>query len=215
MSALYEQVTYPGLTAPAPSVTGATLNSTVAEVSTFTADSPPVATATERDIRPLFLRGSAGILRFSVVVTPLAGASIEAQPQVLFDDDNGDQVGRFSGASRTTTDPVVLSMRVPVPRLASVAYLRVLSTLDTSAGQWTEQVVRLWQEPMPEPFVAPDRDPDFGTASPNGVAPSEPSVGLPDGEASSAARRSPQVRYAQLIDSVRPDLIEKRNAREV
>lgn len=53
-------------------------------------------------------------------------------------------------------------------------------------------------------------DPDgWAEVSPNGVpAPDAPS-GLPDREALSPARRSPQVREAQRIGSRRPDLLPR------
>jgi len=50
-------------------------------------------------------------------------------------------------------------------------------------------------------------DPDgWATISPNGVTPPDPPRGLPDVEALSPARRSPQVRAAQRLGTRRPDL---------
>ncbi len=56
------------------------------------------------------------------------------------------------------------------------------------------------------------RDPAFSEPATGGVpAPIAPD-GLPDAQAQSPARRSPQVRAAQLAGSRRPDLLPRRPA---
>lgn len=52
----------------------------------------------------------------------------------------------------------------------------------------------------------------FTEPSPNGVPAPEPPSGIPDAEALSPARRSPQVREAQRRGSLRPDLLPKQSA---
>lgn len=52
----------------------------------------------------------------------------------------------------------------------------------------------------------------FTEPSPEGVPAPEPPAGLPDAEANSPARRSPQVRAAQRLGSRRPDLLPKQAA---
>ena len=49
----------------------------------------------------------------------------------------------------------------------------------------------------------------FTEPSPDGVPAPEPPAGLPDYEALSPARRSPQVRTAQRLGSRRPDRLPK------
>lgn len=50
-------------------------------------------------------------------------------------------------------------------------------------------------------------DPDgWAEVSPDGVPAPDAPAGLPEAEALSPARRSPQVRYAQRVGSRRPDL---------
>lgn len=49
----------------------------------------------------------------------------------------------------------------------------------------------------------------IGTTSPNGVPIPPAPAGLPDVEADSPARRSPQVRAAQRLSSKRPDLLPR------
>jgi hypothetical protein len=51
----------------------------------------------------------------------------------------------------------------------------------------------------------------IGVVSPNGVSPPEAPSGLSEVEATSPARRSPQVRAAQSIGSRRPDLLPKQS----
>ena len=51
-----------------------------------------------------------------------------------------------------------------------------------------------------------------GTISPDGVPIPAAPAGLPDVEATSPARRSPQVRAAQRLDSRRPDLLPRQPA---
>jgi hypothetical protein len=53
-------------------------------------------------------------------------------------------------------------------------------------------------------------DPDgWADVSTGGVPAPEPPRGLPDAEALSPARRSPQVRAAQRLGSKRPDLLPR------
>lgn len=209
-------MSFPTLTESTPvTVSGATLASTVDGVSTLTAQTPPVAAVTEREARVFFVAGSGGVLYWSVAVAPAGGMSLSAQAQVLFTDDDAAQVGRVVGPVKVGTAAVVLSVRARVPRLAVAATLRVASTAGNAGGSWTEESVRLYQVAAEAPYVPPLRDLEFGVVSPNGVAAPAASAGLPAGEALSPARRSPQVRYAQRIDSIRPDLLGKRNAREV
>lgn len=53
-------------------------------------------------------------------------------------------------------------------------------------------------------------DPDgWADESPNGVPAPDAPMGLTDREADSPARRSPQVRAAQRLGSLRPDLLPR------
>lgn len=52
----------------------------------------------------------------------------------------------------------------------------------------------------------------IGTTSANGVPIPPAPAGLPDVEADSPARRSPQVRAAQRLGSKRPDLLPRQPA---
>jgi len=52
----------------------------------------------------------------------------------------------------------------------------------------------------------------FYDVSPEGVPTPEPPAGLPEVEATSPSRRSPQVRAAQRLSSRRPDLLPKQPA---
>ena len=52
---LWPPADYPNLTAPTPTVTGCTRNSTVSGLSTFTAQTPAVDAVTTRLIRPIFV----------------------------------------------------------------------------------------------------------------------------------------------------------------
>lgn len=212
---LWPPADYPDLTAPTPTVTGCTRNSTVSGLSTFTAQTPAVDAVTTRLIRPIFVKGQGGVLRWSVTVTPLASVDLDVQAQVIFLDDDDAQVGRWTGQEYHIEAAIVLSARLEVPRLATQAQLKVLSLCDTNAGQWTEYDSRLEQIPADDPYTPPGVDATFGDMSPEGVAPPAPPAGLPGFEANSPARRSPQVRWCQVHDSVRPDLTPKKNAREV
>ena len=215
MTDLWPPDSYPEITAPTPTVTGCTRNSTVSGLSTFTAQNPPVAASTSRLIRPIFVKGQGGVLRWSVTVTPLASVDLDVQAQVIFLDDDDAQVDRWTGPQWHIEAAIVLSARLAVPRRATQAQLKVLSLCDTNAGQWTEIDSRLEQIPDDDPYVPPAVDVTFGDVSPEGVAPPAPPAGLPGFEANSPARRSPQVRWCQLHDSIRPDLTPKKNAREV
>lgn len=206
---------YPALTSPTPTVTGATRDSTVDGLSTFTAQNPAVAAVTTRDVRLIFVNGQGGVLRWSLAAAPLSGVDLDVTQQVFFLDDAGAQVRRWTGPTRHIEAGVVVSARLPVPRLATRMQLRVLSLCDTNAGQWTERDAVLEQVPAADPYVPPGRDAAFGEVSPNGVPAPAPPSGLPGFEANSPARRSPQVRWCQEHDSVRPDLVGKRNARGV
>jgi hypothetical protein len=212
---LWPPTDYPVITAPTPTVTGCTRNSTVNGLSTFTAQNPAVAATTTRTVRPIFVNGQGGVLRWSVTVAALAAVTLTVQAQVTFTDDDDAQVGRWTGPQWTGITGIVLSASQPVPRLATQALLKVLSTSDTNSGQWTEIDSRLEQLPDDDPYLPPPVDPEFGLMSPEGVMPPPPPAGLPGGEANSPARRSPQVRWCQAHDSIRPDLTAKRNAREV
>lgn len=206
---------YPTITPAEPTVSGCTLDVFTDGLSEMTANTPAEAAVTTRLIRPLFVKGRAGILRWSVTVTPLGGIELDVQAQILFLDDDDAQVGRWLGPQWHIDAGIVLSARETVPRLATQAQLKVLSTSDTNAGEWTELDSRLDQQPIDLPYTPPVYDPEFGTMSDNGVMPPAPPAGLPGLEANSPARRSPQVRWAQVNDSTRPDLVGKKNAREV
>jgi len=212
---LWPPASYPEITAPTPTVTGCTRNSTVSGLSTFTAENPAVDAVTTRLIRPIFVKGQGGVLRWSVSVVPLSGVELDVQAQVIFLDDDDAQVGRWTGQEWHVDAGIVLSARLAVPRLATQAQLKVLSLCDTNSGQWTEIDSRLEQIPADDPYTPPAVDPEFGVMSPEGVAPPPPPAGLSGFEANSPARRSPQVRWCQTHDSIRPDLIDKKNAREV
>lgn len=56
---------------------------------------------------------------------------------------------------------------------------------------------------------------DFGRTSPEGVPAPPPTADLSPQEATSPARRSPQVRAAQAIGSRRPDLFGRQSSIEV
>lgn len=151
----------------------------------------------------------------SLIPGVTGGSEMDAYVQVQFLDGDGAQVDRWTGPQRAFAESVVLSSRVAVPRRATQAQLKVLTLHDTHSGQWTEIDSRLEQIPAEDPYVPPPVDVSFGDVSPEGVAPPAPPAGLPGFEANSPARRSPQVRWCQLHDSVRPDLTPKKNAREV
>jgi len=211
---LWPPADYPNLTAPTPTVTGCTRNSTVSGLSTFTAQTPAVDAVTTRLIRPIFVKGQGGVLRWSVTVTPLAcrpgragagdlprrrrraGGPLDRPgvPHRSGDRAVGAATGATSGNAGATEGAAVC---------------------DTNAGQWTEYDSRLEQIPADDPYTPPGVDATFGDMSPEGVAPPAPPAGLPGFEANSPARRSPQVRWCQLHDSIRPDLTPKKNAREV
>ena len=179
------------------------------------AQDPAVASTTQREIRPIFVNGQGGVLRWSLGVVPLSGVHVDAQIQVMFVDDDDNQISRWTGQQWHVETSIVMSARLPVPRRATKAWLRVLTLCDTAEGQWAEGEVRMEQIPADPPYVPPAVDPTFGDVSPEGVAAPAPSAGLPGGEANSPARRSPQVRWCQVNDSIRPDLTAKRNARDV
>lgn len=206
---------YPTMTPVEPTVSGCTLDDWTTGLSELTAQTPAVAAVTTRLVRPIFVKGQGGVLRWSVSVAPLGGVELDVQAQVIFLDDDDAQVDRWTGQQWHTAAGMVLSARLPVPRLATQAQLKVLSLCDTNAGQWTETDARLEQIPDDDPYVPPPVDELFGAVSPDGVAPPPPSAGLPGREANSPARRSPQVRWCQTHDSIRPDLVAKKNAREV
>ena len=159
--------------------------------------------------------GGTWALPGSAIQGVTGGASMTAQAQVIFYDDDDAQVDRWTGPQLTIADAAVLLARQPVPRLATTVELKVLSLCDTNAGEWTEEDILLEQVPADDPYVPPAVDPTFGEMSPEGVAPPAPPAGLSGFEANSPARRSPQVRWCQLHDSIRPDLTPKKNAREV
>lgn len=215
MYELWPPDSYPTIDPVQPTVSGATLDAWAAGVSELTAQTPAVAVATTRVVRPIFVKGQGGILRWSVTLAPLGGIGMDVQAQVIFVDDEDTQVGRWSGPQWTVDAGIVLSARLDVPRLATKAQLKVLSTADTSAGEWTETDSRLEQIPAADPYVPPAVDDTFADVSPEGVAPPAPPAGLPGFEANSPARRSPQVRWCQINGSIRPDLVPKKNAREV
>ena len=206
---------YPEMAAVEPTVTGCTLDAWAAGLSELTAEDPAVAATTTREVRPIFVAGQGGVLRWSVTVTPFGGVELDVQTQILFVDDDDGQVGRWTGQQHHIDAGAVLSARLPVPRRATKAWLKVLSLCDPAEGQWIEEDTRLEQIPADPPYVPPAVDPTFGDVSPEGVAAPAPSAGLPGGEANSQARRSPQVRWCQVNDSIRPDLTAKRNARDV
>lgn len=212
---LWPPDSYPAMAFVQPSVTGCTRDSWSAGLTALSAQNPAVSATTTRLVRPIFVKGQGGVLRWSVTVTPLAGVDLDVQAQVLFMDDTDAQVGRWTGPQWHIEAAIVLSARVPVPRLATTIELKVLSLCDTNAGDWTEEDILLEQVPTDDPYTPPARDLTFAAMSPEGVAPPPPPAGLPGMEANSPARRSPQVRWCQLNDSIRPDLVAKKNAREV
>lgn len=215
MITLWPPADYPTMAPVEPAVTGCTLADWTAGLSELTAENPAAAAVTTRTVRPLFVNGQGGVLRWSVQAVPLGGAELDVQAQVIFTDDDGAQVSRWTGQQYHITAGATLSARLDVPRLATGAQLKVLSLCDTNSGQWTESDVRLEQVPADDPWTPQPVDAEFGLLSPDGVAPPAPSAGLPSFEAESPARRSPQVRWCQTHDSIRPDLTPKRNAREV
>jgi hypothetical protein len=206
---------YPEIAPVEPTETGCTLDAWAAGLSELTAEDPAVAATTTREVRPIFVSGQGGILRWSVSITVLGGAECDVQQQVIFVDDDDAQVDRWTGQAWTGQTGIILSARLPVPRRATKAWLKVLSLCDTAEGEWTEEDTRLEQIPADPPYIPPAVDPTFGDVSPEGVAAPAPSAGLPGGEANSPARRSPQVRWCQVNDSIRPDLTAKKNARDV
>ena len=212
---LWPPESYPVIAFSQPSVTGCTRDAWADGLTELSANNPAVAAVTTRLHRPVFVKGQGGLLRWSVTVTPLAGVDLDVQQQVLFFDDPAAQVGRWTGPQWHIEAGIVLSTRLVVPRTATTMELKVLSLCDTNAGDWTEQDILLEQVPSDPPYVPPARDEAFGDASSEGVAPPAPPAGLPGTDANSPARRSPQVRWCQVHDSIRPDLTPKRNAREV
>lgn len=212
---LWPPTSYPALAYVTPGKTGCTRDAWALGLTELTANTPAEQASTFRSIRPLFVKGQGGVLRWNVTVTPLGGAELDVQQRIVWLDDDLAQVGRWTGQLWHIDAAMVLSARQPVPRLATSADLTVLSLCDTDGGEWTELDILQEQIPADDPYVPPPVDPTFGDLSPDGVAPPPPPAGLPGFEANSAARRSPQVRWCQINDSVRPDLVAKRNAREV
>lgn len=212
---LWPPADYPDLTPAEPDVSGCTLDVFTAGVSELSANTPAEAAITTRTVRPLFVKGQGGVLRWSVSVAVLAGAACDVQQQVIWLDDDDAQVGRWTGQAWSGQTGIVLSARLPVPRLATQVQLRVLSLCDTAGGDWTETDSRLDQIPADDPYVPVPRDETFADVSAEGVAAPPPPAGLSGAEATSPARRSPQVRWCQTHDSVRPDLAPKQNARSV
>jgi hypothetical protein len=190
---LWPPADYPNLTAPTPTVTGCTRNSTVSGLSTFTAQTPAVDAVTTRLIRPIFVKGQGGVLRWSCAGdrrwhrrrAGRAGAGDLPRRRRRA----GGPVDRPGVPHRRRRS--VLSARLAVPRLATQAQLKVLSLCDTNAGQWTEYDSRLEQIPADDPYAPPGVDAAFGDVSPEGVAPPAPPAGLPGFEANSAGAAFP------------------------
>ncbi len=185
-----ERPPYPSTPATARIVTGGT-----AAGDTITATTTTVAIT--RTLRPLHIGGSAGLLIWTATVT---GAGITT---ALF---------RLSGSPTraTATRPgTPASAVLTLPAADAVVTATIVVTCTVGA---TITVTDRWaQTPRPDtPVVL--ADPDFGQLSGNGVPAPAPPVGMPVREATSAARRSPQVRAAQRGGLLRPDLLPRQNA---
>ena len=117
-------------------------------LSTFTAQTPAVDAVTTRLIRPIFVKGQGGVLRWSVTVTPLAIVDLDVQAQVIFLDDDDAQVGRWTGQEYHIEAAIVLSARLAVPRLATQAQLKVLSPVTRTPGSGPS-TTRVWSRSPP------------------------------------------------------------------
>lgn len=182
---------YPDPPLGARNISGGTLSGNTATATTGT------VTIT-RQVTPLFVDGSAGLLTWAVEIVASAAITSATFKMSL-------------GAVRpTVTRPAspasaVLSMRgTDEPVTLTIVVVCTPGTTFTISEA-------VQQDPIWETPITLAR-PGFGDVSPNGVTPPPASAALPASEALSPARRSPQVRAAQRIGSARPDLLERANA---
>lgn len=152
-----------------------------------------------RTVQPLFIGGVAGRLVWS--------ANVAADRDIT-----GVRFGVVSGFERASVyrpgRPASAVCEVLASDAAAVLSIVVtcpVGAVLTVTDRWVQDLVS-----QPVLFF----DPLFGDMSPNGALPPPASVGLPQRESESPARRSPQVRAAQREGSSRPDLMSRRNSLE-
>lgn len=144
-----------------------------------------------RTARPLFVAGSAGRLVWTASVT-----SDQAVELVTF------RLGRREVSRESTPASAVLELD------AGDSEVTLAIVVECPAGTELTIVERCVQVPRVDVPITL-ADPSFGQTSANGVEPPAPSASLPLSESQSPARRSPQVRRAQLAGSLRPDLLPR------
>lgn len=182
---------------PIPPATGRTVSgATTGPGEALTATTTTVTIT--RTIHPLHIAGTAGLLTWAAEVA--ADRDITA---VRFRID--------AGAARDTRTrparPASAVLQVPAgddPAVCTIVVTCPVGTVLTVTDRWTQTARRITP-------VTP-ADPLFGVPSPAGVEPPPPPAGMPDREATSPARRSPQVRAAQRVGDLRPDLLPRQNA---
>jgi hypothetical protein len=182
---------YPDPPADAPVVSGGTVGG--GGVITATATTVTVTTT----VHPLWIGGSAGVLMWTA--TALGSAALEVT---------------FRMAARPARVSVVRSgvSTSAVLRLASLTVDVDVSVVVACQIGDTVTLTQAWAQTPAADRQVMLAEPGFGDASPNGVAPPPPSNGLPAREADSPARRSPQVRAAQLAGNLRPDLLPRQSS---
>lgn len=180
---------------PTPPASGWTVTGGTVAGSSITATVTDVSVS--RTVAPLFLGGTAGLLVWSVTVT--ADRTID---EIVFKAVSGPdraiavRTGTPASAVLTVTGAdtaATLQMMVTCP----------VGTVLTVSEGWAQT-----NRPADQIIAAV---PGFADASPNGVIPPPASAALSAFEADSPARRSPQVRAAQLAGSRRPDLLPRQN----
>lgn len=182
---------------PTPPATGRTITGgTVGAGGVITATTTTVTIS--RTITALFIGGTAGLLSWAADVQ-----ADRAITSVRFRIVAGDARADKTRPGR----PASAVLQIPGTDTAAVCTIVVtcpIGTVLTVTDKWSQSPYR--QTPV---LLA---DPGFGQPSPAGVpAPPAPS-GMPDREALSPARRSPQVRAAQRAGGLRPDLLPRQNA---
>lgn len=178
---------------PAPPATGRTVSGGTAVGDVITATVTTVTVT--RTVTPLFVDGSAGNLAWSINV---------AADRDITDITFRLQAGQERRAVTRPGRPASAILEIPAGDAAATLQFVAtcpVGTVLTITEKWA-------QSPRPAPALVL-ADPDFGLPSPNGVAPPAASMALPASEADSPARRSPQVRAAQLASDSRPDLLPR------
>lgn len=181
---------------PVPPASDWTVTGGTVAGSTITATSTDVSVS--RTVSPLFLCGEAGMLIWSITIT----ASLTVD-RVTFRAVSGPD-RRAVVRTGAPASAVLAVIACDTPATLQVAATCPIGAVLTISEGWA-------QDPRPAPALMP-AEPGFGDASPNGVIPPPASAALSAFEAETPARRSPQVRAAQLSGSRRPDLLPRQNA---